>query len=36
LRRRADGIGGSVIDGEVLANRPLVLPAHTVEPDWER
>lgn len=35
LRRRADGIGGTVVEGEVFANRPLTLPAHTVKPCWE-
>lgn len=35
LRRRADGTSGAVIEGEVLANGPLTLPAHTVEPHWE-
>ena len=35
LRRRADGTSGAVIEGEVLANGPLILPAHTVEPHWE-
>lgn len=32
LRRRADETAGTVIEGEVLANGPLNLPAHTVEP----
>jgi hypothetical protein len=35
LQRRAAGNGGTVIEGEVLANGPLTLPAHTVVPDWE-
>jgi hypothetical protein len=35
LRRRADEATGTVIEGEVLANGPLTLPAHTVEPYWE-
>jgi hypothetical protein len=35
LRRRADGTSGAVIEGEVIANGPLTLPAHTVEPHWE-
>lgn len=35
LQRRADDNGGTVIEGEVLANGPLTLPAHTVAPDWE-
>jgi hypothetical protein len=34
LWRRADGTSGAVIEGEVLANGPLTLPAHTVEPHW--
>lgn len=39
LRRRADGMGGmggTVIEGEVLADVSLVLPAHTVEPEGKR
>lgn len=35
LRRRADGMDRPVIEGEVLGDVPLVLPAHTVEPGWE-
>jgi hypothetical protein len=35
LQRRADDNGGTVIEGEALANGPLTLPAHTVAPDWE-
>ncbi len=35
LRRRADGMDGMVIDGEVLADVSLVLSVHTVEPDWK-
>jgi hypothetical protein len=35
LQRRADDNSGAVIEGEVLANGPLNLPAHTVAPDWE-
>jgi hypothetical protein len=35
LLRRADDNGATVIEGEVLANGPLTLPAHTVSPDWE-
>ncbi|MGH3775525.1 MAG: hypothetical protein ACRDRR_07270 [Pseudonocardiaceae bacterium] len=35
LRRRADETAGTVIEGEVLANGPLTLPAHTVEPHQE-
>lgn len=32
LRQRADETAGMVIEGEVLANGPLTLPAYTVEP----
>ena len=35
LLRRANDNGATVIEGEVLANGPLTLPAHTVSPDWE-
>lgn len=35
LRRRADGVSGAVIEGEVLANGPLALPGHTAEPRRE-
>lgn len=35
LRRRADGVGGTVIEGEVLAHGRLILPVHTAEPYWE-
>lgn len=35
LRQRANGTPRVVIDGEVLANGPLTLPAYTVEPYWE-
>jgi hypothetical protein len=35
LQRRADGMHGSVIDGEVLTNEPVTLPAHTIEPSSE-
>jgi hypothetical protein len=31
LRRRADEMTGTVIEGEVLASGPLTLPAHPVE-----
>lgn len=31
LRRRADETAGAVIEGEVLANGPLTLPAHTLK-----
>ncbi len=36
LRRRADGMGGVIIESEVSADVSLALPAHTVEPDWIR
>jgi hypothetical protein len=32
LWRRADGMNAAIIEGEVLTNRPLALPRHTVEP----
>lgn len=32
LQRRADGISGAIIEGEVLANGPLMLLGLTVEP----
>lgn len=35
LQRRADGMDGTVIEGEVLPNGPITLPAHTAELDWE-
>ncbi|MGH3908919.1 MAG: hypothetical protein ACRDTE_32765 [Pseudonocardiaceae bacterium] len=35
LQRRADGMDGAVIDGEVLPHGPIALPAHTVEINWE-
>jgi len=34
LRRRAAGMGDVVIEGEVLVDKEIALPAHTVEPDW--
>ena len=34
LQRRADGMGGAVIDGEVITAEPTVLPVPTVESDW--
>lgn len=33
LRRRADEVNRTVVEGEVLADTSLVLPANTVEPD---
>lgn len=35
LRRRADDAAGTVIEGEVLANGPSILPAYTVESSLE-
>lgn len=35
LNFRAGRMGGAVIDGEVVADGPTALPAHTVELDWE-
>jgi len=35
LKRRADRMGGTVIEGEVVADGPIALPAHIVELDWE-
>ncbi|MCA1705362.1 MAG: hypothetical protein LC808_19745, partial [Actinobacteria bacterium] len=35
LQRRADGLGGVVIEGDVVANEPLSLPPNTVKLDWE-
>ena len=32
LQHRANEAAGTVIEGEVLDNGPLTLPAHTVEP----
>ncbi len=34
LQRRADGMRGPVIEGEIVAGLT-ALPAHTVELDWE-
>ena len=36
LQRRADGLGGAVIEGEVVAGASIAFPAHTVEPEWEQ
>jgi hypothetical protein len=36
LQRRANETTETVIDGELLVSGPLTLPAHTVEPRWER
>ncbi|MGH3899032.1 MAG: hypothetical protein ACRDTA_12445 [Pseudonocardiaceae bacterium] len=39
LQRRAAGMGGAIVEGEVVVDgslaRSLSLPAHTMEPDWE-
>lgn len=35
LQRRANEIGGAVIEGHFLIDERIVLPAHTVEPDWK-
>jgi hypothetical protein len=35
LQRRADGMRGAVIEGEIETEEPLALPAHTVELDWQ-
>lgn len=35
LQRRANETAGTVIEGEVLDNGTLALPAHTVKPYWE-
>lgn len=35
LRRRADEMNHPVIDGEVLADKAIALPSHTVEADWK-
>jgi hypothetical protein len=32
LQRRADRMGGAVVEGEVLASGPHTLPKHIVEP----
>jgi hypothetical protein len=40
LRRRADDLGGTVVEGKVgeICDTPLAVPPHTIEPaalDWE-
>lgn len=35
LQRRADALGGDVVEGEVVAAQPKALPARTIELDWE-
>lgn len=34
LQRRAEETGRVVLEGEVVADEPITLPAHTVELDW--
>ncbi len=36
LQRRADRMGGAVIEGEVVAGASIALPAHVVELEWEQ
>lgn len=36
LKRRAEGMGGVVIDGEVVIGASIALPARTVELEWEQ
>ena len=35
LKHRAEGRTGTIIEGEVIADEPTALPAHTAELDWE-
>lgn len=35
LQRRADGMAGAVVDGEIVADGKIALPAHTLELDWK-
>jgi len=35
LQRRVDGMGGEVIEGEVLTGASIALPAQTIGPDWD-
>ncbi|MGH3908907.1 MAG: hypothetical protein ACRDTE_32695 [Pseudonocardiaceae bacterium] len=35
LQRRANETPGTVIEGELVADGPITLPAHTVELEWE-
>ena len=35
LQRRAEALGGEVVEGEVMPAEPIALPARTVELDWE-
>ena len=32
LQRRADGMGGAIVEGEVLTNEPRAVPAYTAAP----
>ncbi|MPZ65762.1 MAG: hypothetical protein GEU83_09700 [Pseudonocardiaceae bacterium] len=36
LQRRADGMRGDVVEGEVETENPIALPPNTVELDWEQ
>ncbi len=36
LRRRGDGMNTAIVEGEVVVDRSLVLPVHTMEPPWSR
>lgn len=36
LQRRADGMSGAVIEGEVVAGASIALPARMVESEWEQ
>lgn len=35
LRRRAERMGGAVIEGEIVIGASFALPAQTITPDWE-
>lgn len=35
LQRRADGMNGAVVEGQVVAEESIAIPARTVELDWE-
>ena len=35
LQQWADGMGGAVIEGVVVVEAPVTLPARTIELDWE-
>ncbi|MGH3897106.1 MAG: hypothetical protein ACRDTA_02410 [Pseudonocardiaceae bacterium] len=36
LQRRADRMGGAVIEGEIVAGASIALTAHTLGSEWER